>query len=290
MVDASRSDKRFQRIAVGLAIENGLQDGYEDRILDELYENPSSEKIAKTYRSMIGSNAPRERAVALWLELGLFQEPTTFPDTTELLRRINETEAILYSLLGQAALSIAQPLNNWLNYVANTGESINTGFWMDAKVYMSRAVESADETLAKVGLADPKMLCDLDILRSETRRDYEELLKASFRLKLPEDVLNQILAVQEQLIGILRRLINEGKHRDAKLLFSLVDRLTIAERLLLQEKPDLHNAAESVTQAINNIEKQIPTFQDKTIRIRNERTLQELKEIREKFKTPPTES
>jgi len=109
-------------------------------------------------------------------------------------------------------------------------------------------------------------------------------------LKLPEDVLNQILVVQEQLIGILRRLIKEGNHKDGNLLPFLVDRLTIAERLLLQEKPDLHNAAESVTQAINNIEKQIPTFQDETMRIRNERTLQELKEILEKLKTPLTES
>jgi len=290
MVDASRSDRRFQRIAVGLAVENGLHDGYEDKILNELYENPTSEKITKTYRRMISSNVQRERVIALWLELGLFQEPTTFPDTTELLRRIREIEAILYSLLGQAALSIAQPLNNWLNYIANAGESINTGFWMDAKVYMSGAVESADETLAKVGLADPKMLCDLDILRSETRRDYEELLKASFRLRLPEDVLNQILVVQEQLIGILRRLINDGNHKDGELLLFLADRLTIAERLLLQEKPDLHNAVESLTQAINNIEKHIPTFQDEPIRRRNERALQELKEIREKLKTPFSES
>ena len=289
MVDASRSDRRFQRIAVGLAVENGLHDGYDDKILNDLYENPSSEKITKTYRRMISSNVQRERAIALWLELGLCQEPTTFPDRTELLRRIRETEAILYSLLGQASLSIAQPLNNWLNYVANAGESINTGFWMDAKVYMDRAVESADETLAKVSLADPKMSYDLDILRSETRRDYEELLKASFRLKLPEDILNEILVVQEQLIGILRRLIDEGNHKDAELLLFLADRLTIAEKLLLQEEPDLHNAAESVTQAINNIEKQIPAFRDETIRRRNERTLQGLKDIQEKLKTPLTE-
>jgi cell division protein ZapA (FtsZ GTPase activity inhibitor) len=177
-----------------------------------------------------------------------------------------------------------------LNYVANAGESINTGFWMDAKAYMGRAVESADETLANVSLADPKMLYDLDILRSETRRDYEELLKASFRLKLPEDILNQILAVQEELIGILRRLTNEGNHKDAEVLLFLADRLTIAEKLLLQERPDLRNAAESVTQAINNIEKQIPTFQDETIRRRNERTLQELKEIQEGLETHLTES
>ena len=286
MVDASRSDRRFQKIAIGLAVENGLQNGYDDRTIDELHENPSSDKIAKTYRRMISSNIQQEREIALWLELGLYQEPTTFPDITELLRRIREIEAILYALLGHAGLSITQPLNNWLNYVANAGESINTGFWIDAKAYMDRAVEAADETLTKVGSADPKMLYDLDILRSETRRDHEELLKASFRLKLPEDALNQILVVQDLLIRILRRRVAEADHKSAELLLCISDRLTIAERSLLQEKPDMQNAVESVTQAISQIENQIPTLQDETVRRGFERTLQELKEIQEDLKTP----
>jgi hypothetical protein len=286
MVDASRSDRRFQKIAIGLAVENGLQNGYDDRTIDELHENPSSDKIAKTYRRMISSNIQQEREIALWLELGLYQEPTTFPDITELLRRIREIEAILYALLGHAGLSITQPLNNWLNYVANAGESINTGFWIDAKAYMDRAVEAADETLTKVGSADPKMLYDLDILRSETRRDHEELLKASFRLKLPEDALNQILVVQDLLIRILRRRVAEADHKSAELLLFISDRLTIAERSLLQEKPDMQNAVESVTQAISQIENQIPTLQDETVRRGFERTLQELKEIQEDLKTP----
>jgi hypothetical protein len=286
MVDASRSDRRFQKIAIGLAVENGLQNGYDDRTIDELHENPSSDKIAKTYRRMISSNIQQEREIALWLELGLYQEPTTFPDITELLRRIREIEAILYALLGHAGLSITQPLNNWLNYVANAGESINTGFWIDAKAYMDRAVEAADETLTKVGSADPKMLYDLDILRSETRRDHEELLKASFRLKLPEDALNQILVVQDLLIRILRRRVAEADHKSAELLLFISDRLTIAERSLLQEKPDMQNAVESVTQSISQIENQIPTLQDETVRRGFERTLQELKEIQEDLKTP----
>jgi hypothetical protein len=286
MVDASRSDRRFQKIAIGLAVENGLQNGYDDRTIDELHENPSSDKIAKTYRRMISSNIQQEREIALWLELGLYQEPATFPDITELLRRIREIEAILYALLGHAGLSITQPLNNWLNYVANAGESINTGFWIDAKAYMDRAVEAADETLTKVGSADPKMLYDLDILRSETRREHEELLKASFRLKLPEDALNQILVVQDLLIRILRRRVAEADHKSAELLLFISDRLTIAERSLLQEKPDMQNAVESVTQAISQIENQIPTLQDETVRRGFERTLQELKEIQEDLKTP----
>ena len=284
MVDASRGDRRFQRIAIGLAVENGLRNGYHDRTIDELYENPSSDKIAKTYRRLISSDTLQEREIALWLELGLYQEPATFPDITELLRRIRETEAVLYALLGHTGLIMTQHLNNWLNYVANAGESINTGFWIDAKAYMGRAVEAADETLCNVGSADPKMLYDLDILRSETRRDYEELLKASFRLKLPEDALNQILAVQEPLIRILRRL-TEVDHKDPGLLF-LADRLTIAERALLQEMPDIQNAVESVTQAIGRIENQIPTLQDETIRRRFERTLRELKEVQETLETP----
>jgi hypothetical protein len=286
MVDASRSDRRFQRIAIGLAVENGLQNGYDDRTVDELYENPSSDKITKTYQRMISSNIQQEREIALWLELGLYQEPTTFPDMTELLRRIRETEAILYALLGHAGLSITQPLNNWLDYVANAGESINTGFWIDAKAYMGRAVEAADETLTKVGSADPKMLYDLDILRSETRRDYEELLKASFRLKLPEDALNQILVVQDLLIRILRRRIAEADNKSAELRRFILDRLTIAERSLLQEKPDMQNAVESVTQAISQIENQILTLQDEIERRGFERTLQELKKIQENLKTP----
>jgi hypothetical protein len=286
MVDASRSDRRFQRIAIGLAVENGLQNGYDDRTVDELYENPSSDKITKTYQRMISSNIQQEREIALWLELGLYQEPTTFPDMTELLRRIRETEAILYALLGHAGLSITQPLNNWLDYVANAGESINTGFWIDAKAYMGRAVEAADETLTKVGSADPKMLYDLDILRSETRRDYEELLKASFRLKLPEDALNQILVVQDLLIRILRRRIAEADNKSAELRLFILDRLTIAERSLLQEKPYMQNAVESVTQAISQIENQILTLQDEIERRGFERTLQELKKIQENLKTP----
>ena len=128
MADALRTDRRFQKVVVGLALENEFNNGYDNFLLRELYDNPSSEKINNLYKKYLTSNDNREKEVAFWLELGLPQEPTTFPDKVHLVNRIREMEAILYTLLGRAGPNISNNLNDWLNYIANAGESINAGF------------------------------------------------------------------------------------------------------------------------------------------------------------------
>jgi hypothetical protein len=269
MSDASRMDKRFQKIVIGLALENELYDGREDRLLGELYENPSAYTITCIYRRFISSKDPREKEMAFWLELGLSQEPVTFPDKTELLRRVREIETVLYDILGRVGQNISQPLNDWLNYIANSGESVNQGYWIDAKILMSRAVEASDETSSKIAPTDVKMRHDLDILRSETRQDFEELLKASFRLRIPERNLDKILAIQALLLRMLRNQVTEGAKSDPISRY-LVEKLATAEKLLIQEKPEISRAKGELEQALTYVERQSILIQDDIARRRTE--------------------
>jgi len=283
MTDASRMDRRFQKVAVGLALESALYNGRDDRLLRELYESPSAEKISSAYRLLISSRDHNEREVAFWLELGLSQEPTTFPDKAELLRQMRQMETILYDLLGRAGPNIIRPLNDWLNYVANAGESISQGYWIDAKILMSRAVDASHETFSKVGSGEVKTRHELGILRLETRRSFEELLKASFRLRLPEKRLGAILAVQGLLLKMLRKRVTEAS-RDVSLSRYLVERLAAAEKLLLQE--DLvPKARGEIEQALVYLEGQATLIQDGRLRRQMEETYEGLRRLlREELK------
>jgi len=260
MTDASRMDRRFQKVAVGLALESALYNGRDDRLLRELYESPSAEKISSAYRLLISSRDHNEREVAFWLELGLSQEPTTFPDKAELLRQMRQMETILYDLLGRAGPNIIRPLNDWLNYVANAGE-----------------------TFSKVGSGEVKTRHELGILRLETRRSFEELLKASFRLRLPEKRLGAILAVQGLLLKMLRKRVTEAS-RDVSLSRYLVERLAAAEKLLLQE--DLvPKARGEIEQALVYLEGQATLIQDGRLRRQMEETYEGLRRLlREELK------
>jgi len=285
MSDASRMDKRFQKVAVGLAFENELYQGRDDRRLRELYERPSAEKISDMYRRLITSRDHKEREVAFWLELGLSQEPTTFPDKAELLLRIRRMETVLYDLLGHARSDASQPLNDWLNYIANAGESASAGYWIDAKILMSRALDASEETVSKVSPKDIKMRRELDILRLETRRNYEELLKASFRLRLPEKRLDSISEVQGLLLKVLRSEVTEAIPKwNVDLSRYLVERLARAEKLLLQEGLEISRAREEIEQAMAYLERQIPNIQDEEERRLAEETQEELRRLRERLK------
>jgi hypothetical protein len=279
MSDALRTDRRFQRVAVGLALESILYNGRDDRLLRELYESPSAEKISSAYRRLIASRDHNEREVAFWLELGLSQEPTTFPDKTELLRQIRQIEMVLYDILGRAGPNISKPLNDWLNYIANVGESINQGYWIDAKILMSRAVDASDETVSKVASSEVKMRYELGILRSETRRNFEDLLKASFRLKLPERRLDAIVTVQGLLLKLLRkRVTGAAQGWNASLSRYLVERLATAEKLLLQEDLVL-KARKEIEETLAHLEEQASGVQDGKVRREVEEIRTELRRL-----------
>jgi hypothetical protein len=274
MSDASRMDKRFQRVAVGLALENQLNKGRDDRLLRALYDDPSADKISATYRRLITSKDHDDRETSFWLELGLRQDPTSFPDKNALLSRIRRMEIIIYDILGKAEPNITQPLNDWMNYIANAGESINEGYWIDAKILMSRAVDASEETLSKLGPADLKNRRELEILRTETIRDYEELLKASFRLKLPTSRLDALQTIQSIHLRLLRRQLADKAESSRNLLGFIVEKLATAEKLLLQEEATVQKAKEEVEQALTYLDTQALRVEDRGTR----RWMDELRE------------
>jgi len=256
-----------------------LYNGRDDRLLRELYENPSAEKISNAYRRLIASRDHNEREAAFWLELGLSQVPTAFPDKAELLRRIRQMETVLYDILGVAGPNISQPLNDWLNFIANAGESVSQGYWIDAKVLMSRAVDASGETVSKVAPSEVKMRRELGILRSETLRSFEELLKASFRLRLPERRLDALVAVQGLFLKMLRqRVTGAAPGWSPSLLRYLIERLATAQKLLLQED-SASKARGEIEQALAYLEGQAPGTQDGRTRKQLEETREELRRL-----------
>jgi hypothetical protein len=287
MSDASRMDKRFQRVAVGLALENELNKGRDDPLLRGLYDNPSTEKISATYRRLITSKDHDDKEASFWLELGLSQDPTSFPDKNALLSQIRKMEIIIYDILGKAKPSIIQPLNDWMNYLANAGESINEGYWIDAKILMSRAVDASEETISKLGLTDLQNRRELEILRTETIRDYEELLKASFRLKLPISRLDALQTVQGIHLRLLRRQLAEKADSSRNMIRYLVEKLATAEKLLLQEEATVEKAKEEVEQTLAYLDARVLRVEDRGTRRWMEQLREELhrllqRELKEK--------
>jgi hypothetical protein len=276
MSDASRMDKRFQRVAVGLALENELNKGRDDPLLRGLYDNPSTEKITAAYRRLITSKDHDDREASFWLELGLSQDPTSFPDKNALLSQIRKMEIIIYDILGKAKPSIIQPLNDWMNYLANAGESINEGYWIDAKILMSRAVDASEETISKLSLTDLQNRRELEILRTETIRDYEELLEASFRLKLPISRLDALQTVQGIHLQLLRRQLADKADSSRHMIRYLVEKLATAEKLLLQEEATVQKAQEEIEQTLAYLDAQVLRVEDRGTRRWMEQLREEL--------------
>jgi len=273
------SDKRLLKLIVGLALESELYNDRENRQLRRLYSNPDLREIQSYYKRLVSSGSSYDREAAFWLEHALEQGSTSV-DLSMLVVRLQQVEAILYSLLMEGAYDSSRDLNDWLNYVANAGESLKGNYLLDAKILVSRAMESSDRTLAAVDTRDPRRRYELGILKTETMKIFEELKTVHSKLTVVEELLEIHLKIQTALIELLT-LLREGdgaKEAVEELHYS-AQKLVSAQRLLLRSKKEVLRAGQEVALAQQYVGIGLEKSLNPEIKARLNKVLQQLRSL-----------
>jgi hypothetical protein len=211
-------DSRLLKMAIGLALETAIVQRRETRELTSLYSNPDRRKIAKLHRRLIASDDTYEREVAIWLELVL-DAPTLKSDPQKLATEMREFESVLYTLISRMG-SFETELNHWMNFVANAAQYIQEGYWIDAKIMLSRAVHLSKTTAVEKIKSTPEYGYEIDVLQRATASYFEEVMGYPLELKTPEGSLEPIVAIQEVMLDMMREYYdgmqeNEGAFRQA---------------------------------------------------------------------------
>ena len=273
-------DKRMLKLIVGLALENDLYNDHENQQLRRLYSDPDIRQIENYYRKLASSESSYDREAAFWLENALQQERPTSVDISALIVRLQQLEAILYTLLMDSAFDASRDLNDWLNYVANAGESLKGTYFLDAKILTSRAIESSERALAAASMRDPRRRYELGLLKTETQKIFEELKMVHSTLPVPEELLDAHLKIQASLIELLTLLKGADAEKQAtqELRYS-AQKLASAQRLLLRSQKEVSKAGQEIAQAQEYIGMAIEKAVDSATRLRLTRILQQLRSL-----------
>ncbi len=224
----------FEKIVVGLALETAIVHRRDVRDLLALYSEPEFERLREIHDRLIASDDPYDREVAIWLEPAL-DVGTLMSDPNTLAREMREMEQLLYVLINQAG-GAQKDVNYWMNYIANAAQFIQDGFWIDAKVMLSRALHSSQkESIVKLKSV-PSLSYKVDILQRATASYFEEAKGYPLGLRIPEEMMGSILTVQEILLGIMRDHYRRGQGEGARLVLQMVHRLSSAVRYLMDEE------------------------------------------------------
>lgn len=258
-------DERLRKIIVGLALEGEFSYGRFNQTLFDLYSNPNLDGIRGFHDRLNNSMSRYDREVAIWLGLTLEQKPY-YLDMKDLIVELQEMEYILYLMLQEVNDTSRKDLSDWMNYLANAAHSLDDGWYIDAKICMNLALESAmkgsiERLKQNITLAD-----SINLLQMETLRRYKQIKELSFKLEIPEARLNVILEVQGMLIELMRRRhlkLFEGEI--IEMVPPLLSRLSAALRYLMRPDVEVKKARDELVIASRIIEKWKERFSgDKT--------------------------
>jgi hypothetical protein len=225
-------DSRLLKMAVGLALETAIVQRRETRELTSLYSDPDQRKIAELHGNLISSDDSYEREVAIWLELAL-EAPTLKSDPQKLAAEMREFESVLYALISRRG-SFETELNHWMNFVANAAQYIQDGYWIDAKIMLSRAVHLSRATAVEKIKSTPEYGYEIDVLQKATVSYFNEIKGYPLELKIPEGSLEPIVAVQEVLLDMMREYY-DGEHGEEEASRQVIQRLSSVIRHLMED-------------------------------------------------------
>jgi hypothetical protein len=255
-------DVKILKVVLGLALENELYNGRDNSRLYSLYMSPDYGKAKAYYWELMRSSSYLDRETSFWLETLLGKKATEFESPSSLIYRLQRVEAILYDFLLQGDSNLCRALNEWLNYVANTGESLKGGYWLDAKIFANRALDSSERAMALVDSRNAVLRYELGVLRSETHHILEELMKLPLTFIAPEGRLDSVLEVQGALIELLRIIVRGNLDESVKedLRYS-AQKLTSAQAHLLNTEADSLKCRHEVALASEYIERTLPKLE-----------------------------
>ena len=190
------------KIAVGMALENAIYNGQEIQHLTSLYSDPDTERALKLHDELISSNDHLERETAFFLQLGLDIGPLQ-GDPLGLAGEMREMEHLLYAYLNKYGRA-QKALNDWLNYVVNSSQSIIDGYWTDAKILLSLAVQTSQDPSVEALKTNPEFRYRVEILQGATASYFKELKGYPLKLKISDESAEAILMIQEPLLEMLQ--------------------------------------------------------------------------------------
>lgn len=190
------------KIAVGVALENAIYNGQDVQRLIQLYSDPNMVLIRDLHDACISSNDHLERETAIFLQLGLDLGPLQ-GDPVVLAGEMREMEHLLYAYLNKYGRA-HRTINDWLNYIANSSQSIIDGFWMDAKVLLSLAVQTSRHPDVEALKANPELRYTVETLQEATASYFRELTSYPLKLKISDEDAEVILLIQKPMLELLQ--------------------------------------------------------------------------------------
>jgi len=240
-------DRRLLRISLGLALQSAIPRGIEVEALLALYSNPNLDEVSELYGRLMASGRHGDREVGFWLEPVLELRPAT-PDHGRLAAEMRKMEFLLYELINRAG-EARQEINDWMDFISNAIESLTDGFWIDAKILLSQALEISQSESVERTKSDPSLRYEIDVLQRATAEYFHEVRDYPLKLAIPEDRLETLLKVQEILLDLMQIQIRKEPAKKEMLVIA-IRRLNTAMRYLMNKDKTVEAARQEVRLAL----------------------------------------
>jgi len=230
-------DRRLAKITIGFALQSAIPHWRDTEALLALYSDPNLEKARVLHDELAASRNHCDREIAIWLQALHEQGPSEL-DIKALMATMREMESVLYFLINEVG-EAQREVNDWMNYIANSAESLADGFWIDAKIFLSHALEISQSQAIERLKSDPNIKGKLDILQRATAQYFAETRMLPSKLAIPEDRLETIMAIQKVLLDLMQAHY-QGKHEENdEVLGIAIRRLNTTIRHLMTEDKEI---------------------------------------------------
>jgi len=236
--------RKLAKITIGFALQSAIPHRRDTEALLALYSDPNLEKARILHDELAVSRNHRDREVAIWLQ-ALHEHGPSELDIKALMATMREMESILYFLINQVG-EAQREVNDWMNYIANSAESLADGFWIDAKIFLSHALEISQSQAIERLKSDPNLKRKLDILQRATAQYFAETRTLPSKLAIPEDRLETIMAIQKVLLDLMQAHY-QGRHEENdEVLGTAIRRLNKTIRHLMTEDREIETAKQEM--------------------------------------------
>lgn len=273
-----------------MALECELYNRRFNRNLLNLYANPSVEGIKALHRNLIASKSHLDREVAFWLEPALEQTQIKL-DVTGIIMELRGIEMELSSLLGRVNPSMIRDINDWLDYIANAGHSVEDEDWLGAKIFMSNALQSSKADSVEKIKTNVSLRYALEVLQGETLKCFDQIKKAASTVKVPEERLNVIVELQAILVELMRKYYLEGlDERAGDLIHYPIQKLSIAIQYLMRFNIKTERASQEIMLASQHLEETVKETADRKTQELAKKTYEKIKTVSKQLPATPNQN
>jgi len=268
-------DRKLARITIGFALQSAIPYWRDTEALLALYSDPNLEKARTLHDELAVSRNHCDREVAIWLQ-ALHEHGPSELDIKALMATMREMESILYFLINQVG-EAQREVNDWMNYIANSAESLADGFWIDAKIFLSHALEISQSLAVEQLKSDPNLRRKLDILQRATAQYFTEITTLPSKLAIPEDRLETMMAVQKVLLDLMQAYYQGRREENDEVLGIAIRRLNTVIRHLMTRDKEIEDAKQEMQSISEHLS-------EKKNRIVNQRKRELVRECGERIK------